>query len=148
PPDAFMFATSGEIVMQTAIGGAGTLVGPLLGAMVWLYLSDFFQTTLNLGATWRLILGIVFVLLVVFLRHGLAGAISDGYRWIRRGRKGTAQPSAPVTPRKPLASNASSGKMKHKATKSKEGVLLSASGLTKRYGGLAANSDIDFSVNH
>jgi len=66
PPDAFMFSTSGEIVMQTAIGGAGTLFGPLLGAAVWLYLSDFFQTVLNLGATWRLILGIVFVLLVVF----------------------------------------------------------------------------------
>ncbi len=147
PPDAFMFATSGEIVMQTAIGGAGTLFGPLLGAAVWLYLSDFFQTTLNLGATWRLILGIVFVLLVVFLRHGLVGAISDVYRWIRRGKQ-EAQPQsvAPVAPRKPLAFNPA--KMKHKTTQSQQGVLLSATGLTKRYGGLAANSDIDFSVNH
>ena len=147
PPDAFMFATSGEIVMQTAIGGAGTLFGPLLGAAVWLYLSDFFQTTLNLGATWRLILGIVFVLLVVFLRHGLAGAISGVYRWMRRdGQGGQAQSAAPVPARKPLAANRA--KMGHKATKSKEGVLLSVTGLTKRYGGLAANSDIDFSVNH
>ena len=146
PPDAFMFSTSGEIVMQTAIGGAGTLFGPLLGAAVWLYLSDFFQTVLKLGATWRLILGIVFVLLVVFLRHGLAGAISDVYRRARRGRQG-AQPQsvAPIT-HKPLAAN--HAKMGHKATKSKEGVLLSASGLTKHYGGLAANSDIDFSVDH
>jgi branched-chain amino acid transport system permease protein len=147
PPDAFMFDTSGQIVMQTAIGGAGTLFGPLLGAAVWLYLSDFFQTTLNLGATWRLILGIVFVLLVVFLRHGLAGAISDIYRRMRRDKQG-AQPAAtaPVVTRKPLGSNAT--KMGHKATKGKEGVLLSATGLTKHYGGLAANSDIDFSVNH
>ena len=52
PPDAFMFDTSGQLVMQTAIGGAGTLFGPLVGATVWLYLSDFFQTTLHLGATW------------------------------------------------------------------------------------------------
>ena len=50
PPDAFMFDTSGQLVMQTAIGGAGTLFGPLVGATVWLYLSDFFQTTLHLGA--------------------------------------------------------------------------------------------------
>ena len=62
PPDAFMFDTSGQLVMQTAIGGAGTLFGPLVGATVWLYLSDFFQTTLHLGATWKLVLGIVFVL--------------------------------------------------------------------------------------
>ncbi len=147
PPDAFMFATSGEIVMQTAIGGAGTLFGPLLGAAVWLYLSDFFQTVLNLGATWRLILGIVFVLLVVFLRHGLAGAISAGYRWIRHGKQSAqkAQP-APVAARRSPSTNRST--LAHKATKGKAGVLLTATGLTKLYGGLAANSEIDFSVEH
>ena len=74
PPDAFMFDTSGQLVMQTAIGGAGTLFGPLVGAAVWLYLSDFFQNTLHLGATWKLVLGIVFVLLVCFLRRGIVGA--------------------------------------------------------------------------
>ena len=73
PPDAFTFDTSGQLVMQTAIGGAGTLFGPLVGATVWLYLSDFFQTTLHLGATWKLVLGLVFVLLVCFLRRGIVG---------------------------------------------------------------------------
>ncbi len=77
PPDAFMFDTSGQLVMQTAIGGAGTLFGPLVGATVWLYLSDFLQTTLHLGAAWKLVLGIVFVLLVCFLRHGLIGGLVD-----------------------------------------------------------------------
>src|ERR1051325_5919693 len=79
PPDAFMFDTSGQLVMQTAIGGAGTVVRPLVGATVWLYLSDFLQTTLNLGATWKLVLGVVFVLLVCFLRRGLIGGIEDLY---------------------------------------------------------------------
>ncbi|HET7883912.1 MAG TPA: branched-chain amino acid ABC transporter permease, partial [Acetobacteraceae bacterium] len=77
PPDAFMFDTSGQLVMQTAIGGAGTLFGPLLGAAVWLYLSDFLQTTLHLGATWKLVLGVIFVLLVCFLRRGLIGGFED-----------------------------------------------------------------------
>ena len=79
PPEAFTFDTSGQLVMQTAIGGAGTLFGPLVGATVWLYLSDFFQTTLHLGATWKLVLGVVFVLLICFLRHGLIGGIKDLY---------------------------------------------------------------------
>ena len=101
PPDAFMFDTSGQLVMQTAIGGAGTLFGPLVGAAVWLYLSDFFQTTLHLGATWKLVLGIVFVLLVCFLRRGIVGALVDLYRAaIRRQtprRSGAIAPDAART---------------------------------------------------
>src|SRR5690606_30044911 len=100
-----MFATSGEIVMQTAIGGAGTLFGPLLGAAAWLYLSDFFQTTLNLGATWKLVLGIVFVLLVCFLRRGLVGAFVDLYHLAMRGKKSEGKvepaPAASVPPPPP-----------------------------------------------
>ena len=38
PPEAFTFDTSGQLVMQTAIGGTGTLFGPLVGATVWLSL--------------------------------------------------------------------------------------------------------------
>ncbi len=151
PPDAFMFATSGEIVMQTAIGGAGTLFGPLLGAIVWLYLSDFFQTVLNLGATWRLILGIVFVLLVCFLRRGLAGAISDLYHMLRNRRQvaspvvSAPSPMAAPTVRVDAGSDAA---VTIKTTTGKTGPILKATGLTKRYGGLLANSNIDFTVDH
>ena len=87
PPDAFMFDTSGQLVMQTAIGGAGTLFGPLVGATVWLYLSDFLQTTLHLGAAWKLVLGVIFVLLVCFLRRGLIGGIADLYGLVTGSRK-------------------------------------------------------------
>ena len=147
PPDAFMFHTSGEIVMQTAIGGAGWLFGPLLGATVWLYLSDLFQTTLNLGATWKLVLGIVFVLLVVFLRHGLVGAIVDLYHLARPKKPASSEAAAPV---RAAASKVAAqvNPIRHKATASHSGAILQVTGLTKRYGGLLANSDIDFSVNH
>src|SRR5215467_13036772 len=87
PPDAFMFETSGQLVMMTAIGGAGTLFGPLVGATVWLYLHDFLQTTLNLGASWKLVLGVIFVLLVCFLRRGLIGGIEDLYQLATSSRK-------------------------------------------------------------
>src|SRR6187401_1469089 len=87
PPDAFMFDTSGQLVMQTAIGGAGTLFGPLVGATVWLFLSDFLQTTLHLGATWKLVLGVIRVLLICFLRRGLIGGIEDLYALATGARK-------------------------------------------------------------
>ena len=162
PPDAFMFDTSGQLVMQTAIGGAGTLFGPLVGATVWLYLSDFLQTTLHLGAAWKLVLGVVFVLLICFLRHGLIGGIVDLYALTTRGRAKTIEPK-PATPFPSMVATDQQKAAKialanepppalmpaaHRETDRTSGPILQATGLTKRYGGLLANSDIDFTVNH
>src|SRR5271154_5598267 len=85
PPDAFTFDTSGQVIMMTVIGGLATLFGPLVGAAVWLYLHDFLQAGLGLGASWRLVLGLVFVLLVTFLRRGILGGVADLYARLRRG---------------------------------------------------------------
>jgi branched-chain amino acid transport system permease protein len=161
PPDAFMFDTSGQLVMQTAIGGAGTLFGPLVGATVWLYLSDFLQTTIHLGAAWKLVLGVIFVLLVCFLRRGLIGGLEDLYRLVTRfGKK--AKPvkdhsSAGVTgddeqngAEAEAARHPAIAAMpaRHRKTDRATGPILQAKGLTKHYGGIVANSDIDFAVNH
>ncbi len=155
PPDAFMFQTSAQLVMQTVIGGVGTLFGPLLGAAVWLYLQDFLQARLNLGAAWALVLGVIFVLLVCFLRHGIIGGFADLYAyWTGRNRQPEAEPetaagnavaddgavsaavaTAPV-PRRIREGNGHAGP------------ILQVTGLTKQYGGLVANSNIDFTVNH
>ena len=155
PPDAFMFDTSGQLVMQTAIGGAGTLFGPLVGAAVWLYLSDFLQTTLHLGAAWKLVLGVVFVLLVVFLRHGIVGGLASLWQLMTGGARhgepaesdpravtanaiaaaATALPAAAFTPSSRRPRRADGGEL-----------ILEARGLSKRYGGVLANNIIDFSV--
>ena len=95
PPEAFTFDTSGQLVMQTVIGGRGTLVGPLVGAAVWLFLEDFLQGTLKLGASWKLVLGLVFVLLVCFLRQGVVGG--DRRPWCLHLRN-AAQPVDPHEP--------------------------------------------------
>ncbi len=147
PPDAFTFETSGQLVMQTAIGGAGTLFGPLVGATVWLYLSDFFQMTLHLGATWKLVLGLVFVLLVVFLRRGIVGGLVDLTGWIRRG--GHAQ--EPIEPDidindDDLEVGSSAAPAALGSAVAKSDVILQATGLSKRYGGVVANNNIDFTV--
>jgi branched-chain amino acid transport system permease protein len=162
PPEAFTFDTSGQLVIQTAIGGAGTLFGPLLGATVWLYLSDFFQNTLHLGATWKLVLGVVFVLLVCFLRRGLIGAIRDVYALATRTRAADLEPqeSTPVAgltaadeqqaARAESAAQPAAAALPAREPKTEKfsGPILEATRLTKRYGGLVANSDINFTVDH
>jgi len=143
PPDAFTFDTSGQLVMQTVIGGRGTLVGPLVGAAVWLFLEDFLQGTLKLGASWKLVLGVVFVLLVCFLRQGIVGGIRDVIgRFVGARRAHFAEAAAPVphVPHVPVVP------AHRHATRGFDGPILRATGLTKRYGGVVANEGIDFSV--
>jgi branched-chain amino acid transport system permease protein len=161
PPEAFTFDTSGQLVMQTAIGGAGTLFGPLLGATVWLYLSDFFQNTLHLGATWKLVLGVVFVLLVCFLRRGLIGGMKDLYVLAGRSRSAKVEPEQAafaanlssagtqdgVVGKAPTTTAPAPMPARQRGTSKLSGPILEAIGVTKRYDGLVANSDINFTVN-
>ncbi|HTH79106.1 MAG TPA: branched-chain amino acid ABC transporter ATP-binding protein/permease [Ramlibacter sp.] len=143
PPDAFMFDTSGQLIIQTAIGGRGTLLGPLVGAAVWLFLQDFLQATLKLGAAWKLVLGLVFVVLVCFLRQGIIGAIRDGWRRLVDGKEVPAAVPQSIAVAAPVVHEQAT----HHADASFSGPVLQASGLTKHYGGVIANEDIDFSVN-
>ena len=151
PPDAFTFETSGQLVMQTAIGGRGTLFGPLVGASVWLFLQDFLQSTLKLGATWKLVLGVVFVLLVCFLRQGIIGGVRDLYRHLRhRGGEDGRAPDVGMAEADEEEKEASAARKVEqaftRASVAFEGPILRATGLTKRYGGVVANAGIDFAV--
>jgi branched-chain amino acid transport system permease protein len=146
PPEAFTFDTSGQLVMQTVIGGTGTLFGPLFGAAVWLYLRDFLQGPLGLGGAWHLVLGLIFVLLVAFLRRGIIGGVADLIASRRAKPHGEPpEESAFVAPPPSLASVGPTARQRVPA-----GVpgapILETRGVSKRYGGLMANRDISFSV--
>src|SRR5262249_21076688 len=149
---AFTFDTSGQLVMQTAIGGRGTLFGPLVGAAVWLFLQDFLQAPLGLGAVWKLVLGVVFVLLVCFLRRGIIGGIGNPYdfaigrHFVAKPKDGEQPASATDKPPATMTSQTAAPPMPATphAGANAAGPILQTKGLTKRYGGLLANSDIEF----
>jgi branched-chain amino acid transport system permease protein len=75
PPDAFALDTSGQLVIQTVMGGAGTLIGPTVGAAIWLSLRNVLQQMPAIGSLWQFILGAVFVVLVTFMPSGIVGTI-------------------------------------------------------------------------
>jgi branched-chain amino acid transport system permease protein len=145
PPEAFTFDTSGQLVIQTAIGGRGTLFGPLLGAGVWLFLQDFLQGTLKLGAAWKLVLGLVFVLLVVFLHNGIIGGLKSLYQHVRGHANGDTVAIDTID----ADAARTSAREPHfrRDVPAFSGPILKATGLSKHYGGVIANADIDFSVN-
>jgi branched-chain amino acid transport system permease protein len=144
PPEAFTFDNSAQLIMQTVIGGLGTLIGPLIGAAVWLYMRDFLQGTLGLGASWKLALGLIFVLIVCFLRRGVVGGMRDLYDLTVGARLRQPQGSAESAP---AAAALSPPPVHTRPVPKFSGPILEARGLCKRFGGLAANSDIDFSVD-
>jgi branched-chain amino acid transport system permease protein len=69
---------SGELIMMVLLGGTGTLYGPILGSLVFLLLEE---TLSRLTEHWKVILGPLLVLVVMFARGGIAGGIDD---WRRR----------------------------------------------------------------
>ncbi len=62
------WGTSGQVVIMSVIGGVNTLIGPMIGAAFMLYFENVVQAFI--GEQWRLVLGLIFVLIVIFLPGG------------------------------------------------------------------------------
>jgi urea transport system permease protein len=83
-PDRFGISFSIEIVVFVAVGGRGTLIGAILGAI----LVSWANTTINDVATnyWMFFLGGLFILVTVFLPEGIIGGIRKLAGLLRRQR--------------------------------------------------------------
>jgi len=73
-PGLIHWTRSGEILVMVLLGGMGTLVGPLLGAAVLLFLEEYLAMFTE---HWMIILGPFLILVVLFARGGLYGLIVD-----------------------------------------------------------------------
>ncbi len=82
--------TSGEIVMMALLGGAFVLPGALIGSGVFIFLSDFLNrfSVLSKAGAWLLVLGVIFILVVMFLRGGIYGGVEKIYQsWRQKAVK-------------------------------------------------------------
>lgn len=72
PLEILSIHTSGQVVMMTLLGGAGTFFGPFIGAFAYLVMEDL----LTLWTShWQLALGAVFVVFVLYLPKGIWGGL-------------------------------------------------------------------------
>ncbi|WP_127092200.1 branched-chain amino acid ABC transporter permease [Aquabacter cavernae] len=72
PLDALHYHTSSIVVMMTMLGGAGSFFGPFVGALVFLLIEDVASLWTS---HWQLIVGVVFILFVLFLPKGIWGTL-------------------------------------------------------------------------
>ena len=121
--ERMQWTASGEVVLMTILGGAGTLLGPVLGAGFIKYfenifskindnvlhgwfsfmpdgIEDFIITIIHpfVGKGWHLTLGLLFMLVVIFLPGGLVEGGQRIGRLFRRKKADTNTPDGTKTP--------------------------------------------------
>lgn len=98
-PGLLGVGTTVDALLQTIIGGLATFVGPIVGAfslhLIAHLLRDtvltFGETTIDIGKSWALVLGVIFILAVLAFPQGIVGTAQlkrlhtlDGWlRWLR-----------------------------------------------------------------
>ncbi|MDW3225529.1 MAG: branched-chain amino acid ABC transporter permease [Paracoccaceae bacterium] len=121
--ERMFWTASGEVVLMTILGGAGTLIGPILGAGFIKYfenivskinesilhqwfafmpdgIEDFLVAIVYpfIGKGWHLTLGIVFMLVVIFLPGGLVEGGQRVARLFKRKKPADDNPDGKTTP--------------------------------------------------
>ena len=133
PIENIHWPMSGTVLIMTLFGGTGTLLGPFVGAGVFVWMRDFLSKHLEY---WEIFVGGAFVLIVLFFPEGIVGTALRLVR-DRRRAPAAAEPgppvAEPVAPPEPLATT--NGEP-----------LLQTRGLTKVFGGLTAVNRVDFAV--
>jgi branched-chain amino acid transport system permease protein len=70
--DAVYWTASGDILIMTMLGGAGTLIGPAVGAAIVLLMKNVVS---SYSDHWLAIIGVTFICCVMFFPGGLWGAL-------------------------------------------------------------------------
>jgi branched-chain amino acid transport system permease protein len=78
-PDTLSFVTAGDSLIAAIVGGFATLIGPLVGGILYIYAQGELSDSGNL----QLFTGIALVVAVVFLRGGVVGFLTDAGRKVR-----------------------------------------------------------------
>jgi branched-chain amino acid transport system permease protein len=72
------YHVSGEAVVWTIVGGAGTLLGPVVGTSLFIVIREVVSTRWEHHS---LIVGVVAILIVIFAPRGIVGLWND---WVKR----------------------------------------------------------------
>ena len=99
-PHAISLQQSAEALLMAILGGATTLSGPIIGAAIVTIVKNVVSTYVE---RWNTLLGLIFVLAIMFMPYGLVPGCAQLWRRLAKRRRGS-EASAPGA----LASEANS----------------------------------------
>ena len=153
-PEILSFDLTIAIVVMVIAGGRTTLMGPVLGAIVFTILPE----ALRMAQVWRMaVFGMLLMVIMLFMPDGIWPALSQLARRLYEriaGRTptrvlawGTSRSEALAVdgPRPPLPSRAGHD-VAHSGTSGGPNILLSVEGLCVYFGGIQAVHMVDFEV--
>lgn len=123
PTIAFNPMVSFQVVIMALLGGAGSLFGPLLGVVPLVFLFEILSA--NFPNYFSILLGLVFIIVVYFLPHGVIGFLQK--HWPRKPK--TAAP-APA----------------HATASNPHNSLLAVDNVRRNFGGLVAVDAMTFTI--
>jgi branched-chain amino acid transport system permease protein len=82
-PSVMSVTVSAEALLSVIAGGAGTIMGPLLGALLVVVLKNYVSAFIE---RWNMLLGIVFLVIVIFMPAGIKPGIDALLGRLRRGQ--------------------------------------------------------------
>ena len=84
-PDTFTSGESINILIMMVIGGMGTIVGPIIGAVAITYLLE----TMRVFAEYRLVIyGLLMFVVILYMPQGVAGMLESLWHRVAAGKKG------------------------------------------------------------
>jgi branched-chain amino acid transport system permease protein len=131
-PENASFTFGTQLVIMVALGGRGTLVGAIAGALLIETASAYLSGSLPF--VWELIIGVSFIVVIVVLPRGLFGGLRDVLGATARAR--LSEPSAITLETAGRTAPVSSA----------QDVVVEVAGLSKSFGSLSVLSDVSFSA--
>jgi branched-chain amino acid transport system permease protein len=92
-PENVVLTTSVDALLMAVLGGAGTLIGGVIGASVVLFIREYLSTLVH---WWQYVLGGVYVLVILYLPGGLMSIPERIRQWRAQPAKAAAAPVAAV----------------------------------------------------
>jgi branched-chain amino acid transport system permease protein len=83
-PHALGLQQSAEILLMAILGGASTLAGPIVGAAIVTLVKNVASTYVE---RWNTLLGVIFVVVIVFMPYGLVPGCRQLWRGLATRRK-------------------------------------------------------------